>query len=652
MKPGKVILLLSKKRNAFAAAFILVSFLAISFSFRSTEDNEYFHFYLAGVSGYMKSQQELLELIKNTNTNSASGIQKIRQQIWASRVTLKGIDFWLRYLDPLTYKKINSPIPVEWETEVFEKYEKPYYREGAGLTLMELYLDEKVIVKDTLVKLLQGSIEATKVFQADSTTAYLNKHHHFFLTNRLFLLNLAAIYTTGFECPNPDNIIPELTSMITDVKNSYTVFNRSFPSYSLSKEYLDLYDRMILFVNHEPKNSNDFDHFTFIKDYVNPLFGMNQEMIVQYRVISKSYVDYSLSRDCKSIFDKSLYRGQKTKGIFAPIDNPGLLSEISNTGKQLFYDPRLSANNKRACASCHKPKQYFTDTTVATNLTFGRVKSLPRNTPSLVNVVYNHLLMLDGRHFSLQNQARDVTTNPDEMASNEKEMLEKILSCKEYKKAFTKYMKYTSEDQAITFNHIASAITVYYGKFSTWTSPFDDAMNINSPLSTTAIKGFNLFMSKAQCGTCHYVPAFNGVKPPYIETEFEVLGVPADSGFKQLSSDKGRFKVNPAKEMASAFRTSTIRNAPHTKPYMHNGVFNSLEQVIDFYNTGGGVGKGLPIANQTLVSDSLGLTPSEKNALLEFIRSLDEKIVFEDPPGSLPLSVNKEWNKIKIGGEY
>ncbi len=641
-----------RKRNTLAVMFVVALFMVTSFSFRSTEEKDYFKVYSEKVNDFVKSQNDLLETIHQANTNTVDGIELIRHQIEASRIKLKGIDFWLRYLEPLTYKTINSPIPVEWETEVFEKYEKPYYRKGAGLTLAELYLEEKEIVKDTLVKLIQTSLESTKLFQEDTTTASLHKHHHFFLCNRLFLLNLAAIYTTGFECPNPDHIIPELYSMLKDVKEIYSVFNQSFTSTTLSREYLDLYERMIQFVNNQPKNYIQFDHFTFIKDYVNPLYAMNQEVIVNYKVVSKSYVDYSLSRDCKSIFDKSLYRGQNSKGIFIPVDDPALLAEISHTGKLLFYDPRLSGNNKRSCASCHKPKEFFTDTAVTTNLNFDRVKSLPRNTPSLVNVLNNHLLMLDGRHFSLQNQAKDVTTNPDEMASNEKEMMDKILSCKEYKQAFTKYIKYTSESKSITINHIVSAITLYYSKFSYYYSPFDDAMNSISPVSSNAIKGFNLFMSKAQCGTCHYVPAFNGVKPPYIETEFEVLGVPADSGFKALSGDKGRYKVNPAKEMVSAFRTTTVRNASHTKPYMHNGVFNSLEQVINFYDSGGGVGKGLTIENQTLFSDSLKLTPSEKEFLLDFILSLNENVRFEDPPISLPLSSMKELNNLKVGGEY
>jgi cytochrome c peroxidase len=159
-------------------------------------------------------------------------------------------------------------------------------------------------------------------------------------------------------------------------------------------------------------------------------------------------------------------------------------------------------------------------------------------------------------------------------------------------------------------------------------------------------------MSKAQCGTCHFVPQFNGIKPPYISSEFEVLGVPGDTAFHKLSADNGRFGINPAGEMMNAFRTGTIRNTSFTKPYMHNGVFNTLEEVIDFYDAGGGTGKKLHVANQTLASDSLKLTKGEKAKVITFIRSLNENIIFETPPTALPASSNKAINSRKIGGEY
>ena len=85
---------------------------------------------------------------------------------------------------------------------------------------------------------------------------------------------------------------------------------------------------------------------------------------------------------------------------------------------------------------------------------------------------------------------------------------------------------------------------------------------------------------------------------------------------------------------------------------MHNGVFKTLNEVIDFYDTGGGVGKGLNVPNQTLESDSLHLSQQDKNDLFAFIFSLNENVIFENPPATLPLSKNEELNTRKVGGEY
>jgi cytochrome c peroxidase len=259
---------------------------------------------------------------------------------------------------------------------------------------------------------------------------------------------------------------------------------------------------------------------------------------------------------------------------------------------------------------------------------------------------------MDGKHISLENQALDVITNPAEMGSTEKEALEKVLSCGDYKAVFKKYLKATPQYKTINIEHLSSALMLYYSDFSNYYAPFDLAIRENKPVSDEVVKGFNLFMSKAQCGTCHFVPQFNGVKPPYIGSEFEVLGVPADTSFKTLSADKGRYKINPAKETSAAFRTGSVRNSAYTKPYMHNGVFRTLEEVIDFYDAGGGAGRGLNINNQTLSSDSLKLTKNEKKCIIAFINSLNEEIPLQIPPARLPVSKNKELNSRVVGGEY
>jgi cytochrome c peroxidase len=626
--------------------------LAFCFFSFSPEASVYSTFYFDSLGGF---EQELLQLsgkIKTANLSSPAEKERIAAEIASARAKLKNIDIWLRYFEPIAYKKINGPLPVEWESEVFEKFEKPYRREGAGLTLAELYLQEPTTDRDSLDNLINLAIGALKPYRADSITGNLHSYHHFFLANRLHLLNLAALYTTGFECPEPKNVIPELRSMSAGVKQIYLKFNEAFPATPLTAAYMELYDKMATYINKQPNDHTQFDHFTFIKDYVNPLFAINQELIVKYKVKSNSFNDYTLNNNCRSIFEKSLFAGQNAKGIFSLVKDQEAISEIKAMGKLLFYDPILSGNNERSCASCHKPTQYFTDTVLATSPQFDKNLSLPRNTPSLINVIFNHLLMLDGKHISLQGQGKDVMTNAVEMGGAEKNIVDKVTSCKTYKKTFNKLLKYTPEESEVTMSHIVSAITYYYSEFSYYYSPFDDAMNHGKPITEEAKRGFNLFMGKAQCGTCHFVPHFSGVKPPYVGSEFEVLGVPADPAFKQLSNDKGRYVVNAADETFGAFRTGTVRNAEYTKPYMHNGVFKTLEEVIDFYDAGGGAGRNLAIKNQTLSADSLKLTQTEKRELLLFIKALNENIVFQSPPAELPASNKKECNNRKPGGIY
>jgi cytochrome c peroxidase len=260
--------------------------------------------------------------------------------------------------------------------------------------------------------------------------------------------------------------------------------------------------------------------------------------------------------------------------------------------------------------------------------------------------------MADGSQYTLQMQAKAVITNPDEMGGNEKELVEKVLSCKDYKKVFSELIKQTPQETKITKEHVVSAITYYYSKFSQHASPFDLAMNNQIELNESVQTGFNIFMSKAQCATCHFAPHFNGVKPPYVGSEFEVLGVPSDTSYSSLSKDKGRYNINPAEETLHAFRTGTLRNIAQTKPYMHNGIFNTLEQVVSFYNNGGGLGHGLNVPNQTLSGDSLHLSMEEQVQLIKFMEALTEDIPKETPPNQLPVSSNAMYKNRLVGGIY
>jgi len=631
----------------------LIVAIGFSFSFKNrTIAEPYRSLYINRNVAVQEDFAALLKFIDQISLNDSTEVSILKNQLLDARKTLKSFDFWSRYLEPIAYKKMNGPLPVEWETEVFEKFEKPYKREGAGLTLAALYLEEENVSKDSLRSLIAQAIQANTIYKEDSITSQLESFDHFYFCNRLYLLNLAAIYTTGFECPNSDAVIPELRLMMASVQDIYKAYNLSYTTTALSKDYLVLYQMAIDFVDAQPSKQEQFDHFNFIKNYVNPLFELNQKLMNQYRAITKSTMDFSLNKYASSIFSKSLYSGQNSKGVYFNVEDKEALALIDRLGKLLFYDPILSGNNQRSCASCHKPTEFFTDTNVTYSFAFDHSSFLSRNTPSLVNVPYNHLIMYDGKHISLQDQTRDVIHNVNEMGAKEDELLEKILSCNEYKIGFEKLLPFTPMESKISFEHISSALTFYYSKFSSAISALDKAMNNTMPLDASAVKGFNLFMSKAQCATCHFVPQFNGVKPPYVGSEFEVLGTPSTIDFKGLSADKGRYNINPAKETMNAFRTGSLRNIVHTAPYMHNGVFKTIEEVVDFYDAGGGAGRGLNVPNQTLSADSLHLTAIEKVELIAFLKSLTEDVSFESPPKKLPNSAIKELNQRIVGGTY
>ncbi|HET6995749.1 MAG TPA: hypothetical protein VFI06_12240, partial [Chitinophagaceae bacterium] len=136
-----------------AAAFIVLPIVTF-ITLMDRQSSAYADLYSARINEFQREQDILISSIETRDHFSTGDIEQIKKQIFSARLKLKAIDFWLRYLEPIAYKKINGPLPVEWETEVFEKFEKPYKRSGAGLTLAELYLDEPAPEKKELLRLL------------------------------------------------------------------------------------------------------------------------------------------------------------------------------------------------------------------------------------------------------------------------------------------------------------------------------------------------------------------------------------------------------------------------------------------------------------------------------------------------------------------
>jgi len=174
---------------------------------------------------------------------------------------------------------------------------------------------------------------------------------------------------------------------------------------------------------------------------------------------------------------------------------------------------------------------------------------------------------------------------------------------------------------------VINALGSFVRSLTKLNSRFDEYMQgNNTAMNQDEINGFNLFMGKAKCATCHYMPLFNGTFPPrYMKIESEVIGVPLSRTAKAIDTGMGRYNILKVPAFKHAFKISTVRNAALTAPYMHNGVYATLEQVLDFYNKGGGEGLGFKVDNQTLPLGKLGLTAKESSDIIAFIKSLNSK---------------------------
>ncbi|MFI2744294.1 cytochrome-c peroxidase [Zhouia sp. PK063] len=364
-------------------------------------------------------------------------------------------------------------------------------------------------------------------------------------------------------------------------------------------------------------NFNDFDRAYFIRHFANPISTQLTELQQKY---AKNMPKYNrlLQQNSATLFQKNAFN----KNAYLPYPEAKSSPEKIALGKKLFFDPALSNNHSRSCATCHQPEKAFTDG-LSKNMSLQHHKMLPRNTPTLLNAALQPAQFYDLRALTLEDQITDVFHNPEEMGGDFTYVLQQISKDTTYKKLYIKAYPNTSIDSV----HIKNALASYVRSLSLLNSRFDDYMRGDSTaLQETEIKGFNIFMGKAKCATCHYMPLFNGAFPPkYYRMETEVLGVPATLAYKKLDSDLGRAKLLPTPELEHSFKTTTVRNSSNTAPYMHNGIFKTLEEVIDFYNNGGGIGHKIDVPNQTLPSDSLHLSSQEKSQLIAFIKSLNSK---------------------------
>ena len=292
--------------------------------------------------------------------------------------------------------------------------------------------------------------------------------------------------------------------------------------------------------------------------------------------------------------------------VTVPANNPQTAAKVE-LGRKLYFDPRLSGNNWISCATCHNPVLGFTDG-LPRMLGGPASKEGGRNSPTIINSAYNELQFWDGRAATLEEQALGPIQNPNEMFETLDNVVKKLSGIPGYVKAFKEVF-----GTGVTADGIAKAIAAFERTIVFANSPFDKyTLGDEHAMSESAKRGMNLFNNKAECIKCH-----NG--PNFTDNKFHNIGVPADGPLKE---DLGRYNVTKVETDKGAFKTSTLRNIAETGPYMHNGFFPTLFEVVQFYNGGGGRSE-----NKSSLIHGLNLTGQEAADLIEFMKALTGELV-------------------------
>ncbi|MCR9171475.1 MAG: c-type cytochrome [bacterium] len=565
----------------------------------------------------------------------------------ASRNNFKKIEFLYAYLDPQLYHSYLNGAPLP---KLMKKVPEQIVIEPGGFQrLDELMYEEEINTEETatIVKKLRYDLgtlnEPTIRFQLTDPV--------FFESIRFGILRVNTMGVTGFDRPgNTDDALTESNTFFKGIVEALE-FYQPYIDQKEWNQITPLFQKASDAFSAD--NFEDFDRTKFQREISDPLW---RQMLALQKSLKiemphqRHRVKQPVNYESEGLFEENFLSAE----YYAMYAGHEKDEERISLGRTLFFDPILSNNNQRACASCHSPKKAFTDG-LKTSKTMSGAEAL-RNAPSIINSVYAEKFFHDLRVDHLAAQMDHVVLNPEEFDADYISIVHKIKGSKEYRDLFAE----AYGNEGITKNSVTHAVTRYVASLRSYNSRFDQYMRGETEkIDPAVVRGYNLFSGKAACATCHFAPTFSGLVPPaFIESESEVLGVPKI--FKEpyeLDADQGRFMNRILKEQADfyefSFKTPTLRNVELTGPYMHNGAFATLEEVMEFYNKGGGLGLGLNVPHQTLPGDELELTDAEIDDIISFMKSLTDTAGLTSEPTRLPqFEGNAALNKRPIGGAY
>ena len=315
-------------------------------------------------------------------------------------------------------------------------------------------------------------------------------------------------------------------------------------------------------------------------------------------------------------------------------DNPVTPERVA-LGRLLFFDPVLSGANDESCATCHHPDLGLAD---GRGLAMGRGgkgvgpgrtggTELRRGAPTVWNAAYSHRQFWDGRASDLEDQAQNPIQSKDEMNQDPAVLVKELTAIPEYVTLFDRAFA-GQGGSAVTFENTTRALASFERTLVSSRSRFDRYREGDvAALSASERRGLALFRSlKTRCFECHGFPGF-------ANPDFKVVGVPDLPGQKP---DLGREEAGAGPAYARAFKIPTLRNVALTAPYMHNGKFKTLQEVVLFYQKGGGAGEGLELKNLDDKIRRFALGEDEQKDLIAFLESLTDESALPDIPERVP----------------
>lgn len=561
--------------------------------------------YLMQVDSIMNSLSRLDSLVL-----SHQPVARLQQAFINSRLIYKQAEAVTEYYFQGLTRRINGPALPDIKTEDGQVW-PPHGFQVIEQFLYSNYHDSLADVLSNEIHLLQTDLAFVKTSFSNNTI--LPRHAAELVQHQL--IRISALGITGFDAPLSFASLPEAAAAIKGISDFCGQYYGRSAITSTIKRQID--SAIAALKNQEFAT---FNRLSFLTDQLSPLSRSLNTLYSQ-----KDTMEVLLKKPFNGIMAQWLEGKSWNPDFYTPYAVASADSQKRELGRLLFADTRLSASGTMSCATCHQPNRAFAD---GRDKAMDRVHggSLLRNTPTLYYAGQQASQFYDMRSGSLEEQIHDVMKSGNEFALSGHEIDKRLQHVPAYHDAFKKI--YGDADDKTGFR-VRNAIAAYIRSLSPFNSRFDAYVRGQKQAMQEAERaGFNLFMGKAKCGTCHFAPLFNGTVPPfYTKAESEIIGIPAKAVWKHaaIDTDLGRYRISNIPELMYAFKTPTVRNVGKTAPYMHNGVYKNLEDVVEFYSKGGGVGIGIDLPSQTLPFDSLSLSPTEKKQLVLFLNTLTDQ---------------------------